>query len=144
MYVCMYVCMYVAPPGTVDHDRADADHAQAAFSCSSGDVAAGAACAQGSFSHARCVILQCTLTSYNALSLLGEPDRETPDNQARPQLRKPTAVGRAAVLAETLAAHEVDIAFLQETRCPKGRSQTGAYLRFASGALRDNGAPKFG
>ena len=125
-----------APSGTVDLDRTGTERAQAAFSRCSGAAAAGETCVQDSFAHARCVILQCTLASYNALSLLGEVDREISDNQAQLQTRKLTAVGRAAVLAETLAAHEVDIAFLQETRCPKGRCQTGAYLRFASGALR--------
>ena len=84
--------------------------------------------------HHGCVAMHLIVATYNTLSLLGETERATPEPQ-NPLSAKNT-VGRAAVLAETLAEHNVQIAFLQETRCQKGHSCSGGYLRYGSGASR--------
>ncbi|CAE7307735.1 unnamed protein product [Symbiodinium necroappetens] len=82
----------------------------------------------------QCVTMRLTVATYNTLSLLGEVERAVAEPKD-PRSKK-NNVGRAAILAETLAEHHVQIAFLQETRCQKGHSRSGGYLRYASGASR--------
>ena len=74
------------------------------------------------------------LATYNTLSLLGDVEDASNQTQGAPKHRG--AVGRAALLAETLAYHGIQVAFLQETRCQKGHSRAGEYHRYASGAVR--------
>ena len=82
----------------------------------------------------QCVTMRLTVATYNTLSLLGEVDRA--DAMPQDPLSKKHTVGRAALLAAALEEHRVQIAFLQETRCQKGKSSSGGYLRYASGASR--------
>ena len=107
-----------APPDVLEHATPEAESGKHATAASS---------------H-HCVSLQLVLATYNTLSLLGDVE-ETRDQSQTGRAYK-SAVGRAAILAETLDAHGVQIAFLQETRCQKEHSQTGVYHRYASGAVR--------
>ena len=82
----------------------------------------------------QCVTMRLTVATYNTLSLLGEVDRA--DVMPQDPLSRKHTVGRAAILAAALDEHRVQIAFLQETRCQKGKSCSGGFLRYASGASR--------
>ncbi|OLP92674.1 hypothetical protein AK812_SmicGene25481 [Symbiodinium microadriaticum] len=107
-----------APPGALEHTFSVAD-----------DVSSTSA---ARLRH--CVSLHLVLATYNTLSLLGDVE-ETRDQSQNGRTYR-SAVGRAAILAETLDSHGVQIAFLQETRCQKGHSRVGAYHRYASGAVK--------
>ena len=72
--------------------------------------------------------------TYNVLSL-GRPteDRTGPKTDDAGLAYQPA---RAALLAEQLQRRGVHVAFLQETRADEGLSSVGAFLRYASGAIR--------
>ena len=80
------------------------------------------------------VRLKLRLLSYNTLSLGGcLEDSQGAVEDTTGLCRRP---GRAALLARQLEDLDVTLASLQETRCPAGTTQVGAYLRFSSGALK--------
>ena len=71
--------------------------------------------------------------TFNVLSL-GKPKDARPDVEVTLGLAYQPA--RAALLADQLLAHNIHVAFLQETRADPGSTRVGQYLRFASGAER--------
>ena len=65
---------------------------------------------------------------------LGKPKDARPDVEVTQGLAYQPA--RAALLADQLLAHDIQVAFLQETRADPGSTRVGKFLRFASGAER--------
>ena len=73
------------------------------------------------------------ITTFNVLSL-GKPKDARPEVEVTQGLAYQPA--RAALLAAQLRAHNIQVAFLQETRADPGSTRVGEFLRFASGAER--------
>ena len=71
--------------------------------------------------------------TFNVLSL-GKPKDAKPDFEVTQGLAYQPA--RAALLADQLLTHNIQVAFLQETRADPGATRIGKFLRFASGANR--------
>ena len=71
--------------------------------------------------------------TFNVLSL-GKPKDARPEFEVTQGLAYQPA--RAALLADQLLAHNIHVAFLQETRADAGSTRVGRYLRYASGAER--------
>ena len=92
--------------------------------------------AQPSFEAAAHLVyrLDLCLASFNALSLL--PPRLEGMPSASVEVGLAFQTGAAAILERQLHAHGVQLAFLQETRCPEGTLHTGRYRRLCSGAVR--------
>ena len=78
--------------------------------------------------------LSLRVASYKVLSLNAPPDagrREAPVGLA-------FKAARPAILADSLLKHGVQVASIQETRCPAGMVRTGAFIRFCSGSINGN------
>ena len=69
--------------------------------------------------------------TFNVLSLLDKV--EGTESQEAGLGMQP---GRVSILAQQLAAADVHIAFLQETRCQAGTYRAGSFVRFVAGASR--------
>ena len=69
------------------------------------------------------------LTTYNALSLLGDVPSSHPQADGLHG-----AIGRVVLLSRALEAEQISVAGIQECRTPKGTLSCGPYRRLASGA----------
>ena len=117
------------------HDPATANRHVSGRTCRDGPAASADANATWTQPRDRdaspCLQLKLKIASYNALSLAA------PSSQQKSQLQTEGLAfrtARPALLARSLAACNVDVAAVQETRCAAGTLFSGDYYRVCSGS----------